>query len=370
MIRAQRTAASAIDWHAALILYTYGWTITRIAEHYRCNYRTAWKHLKELGAQHRSSPAWHSVKARRIYSAWQSMRRRCRTRSHPSYLHYGGRGVKIVPEWEEFQAFHDWAISNGYHVGKGLVLIDHDRDFGPGNCRWGGPEDRQQERASRRRPPKSSCMISAFGEVKYIEEWSRDPRCKITAVSLARRLRSGSEPEAAIASPPRRRWDAPLAKSRKPIIKFAVRMKVDWDEVVRMHRERGMSPKEIATALGLSYSGVVGGLKKRKAFQPPAHTLTPERHRLSLLWRSLLARTTDRNHPLYASNGALGVRVCPEWEDFEVFLRWAMDTGSRPTLCLSRIVRRGPFSPGNCRWITRSEKATREIRRRGGRLRG
>lgn len=366
---AQRNAALAIDWHAALLLYTYGWTFARIARHYGCWYQTAWKHLKALGAQHRTSPAWHSVKSRRIYSAWQSMRRRCNGRSHSSYRHYGGRGIGITPAWEHFQAFHDWATSSGYRVGQGLVLIDRERDFGPDNCRWGGPKERQQERASRLGPRKTACMVSAFGELKNIEEWGRDPRCKVSALSLGRRLHQGAAPEAAITTPPRRRWDQPLPKSRKGSLPTATHATVDWDQVVRMHQERGKSPTEIAAALGLTYSGVWQGLRDRDAFRSSKHAITPERHRLSILWHSLRARTTNSRHPLYASNGALGVKVCREWEDFEVFLRWALDKGSQPNLCLSRIVRRGPFSPANCRWITLSENAVREMRRRGGRVR-
>lgn len=369
MSPSQMAAKRAINWRAAMILFDGGWTIAQIARHYDCHYRTAFVHLKALGAKHRSSPAWHSFTARRIYTVWQTMRRRCNSPSHPSFRHYGGQGIGIAPDWEQFEPFHDWATSSGYRVGKCLILIDHDRDYGPDNCRWGGRKERQEQRASRTGPRKSSCMISAWGEVKNMEEWARDPRCKVSGLSLGRRLRGGAAAEAAMTTPPRRRWDPPLPKARRAPMRSATPVRVDWDKVIHLHRERGRSVKQIAAELGLSYSGVVSGLKDRNAFQSSLHTQTPDRHRLYILWRSLRDRTANKAHHLYGSNGALGVKLCREWQDFEVFLRWALDNGSQPNLCLFRIVRSGPFSPANCRWITRSENTKRAMRRLGGRVR-
>ena len=76
--------------------------------------------------------------------------------------------------------------------------------------------------------------------------------------------------------------------------------------------------------------------------------MTLERHRLSQLWKSLWPRTTDPDDRLYRANGAIGVRVCREWRDFEAFHRWATRTGSKPNLCLARIWGRGPSCRANC----------------------
>lgn len=46
-----------------------------------------------------------------------------------------------------------------------------------------------------------------------------------------------------------------------------------------------------------------------------------------------------------------GIRVCPEWERFEIFRSWALEHGYRDDLTLGRSDGAGPFSPENCTWI-------------------
>ena len=43
------------------------------------------------------------------------MRSRCYDKKHKSYNGYGGRGIKICSEWQEFINFEKWAFENGYN---------------------------------------------------------------------------------------------------------------------------------------------------------------------------------------------------------------------------------------------------------------
>ena|GEM_PF-4783179 len=46
-----------------------------------------------------------------------------------------------------------------------------------------------------------SKKVSAFGERKVAEEWSKDPRCKVSLLTLLRRLRMNLDPELALTNP-------------------------------------------------------------------------------------------------------------------------------------------------------------------------
>lgn len=71
------------------------------------------------------------------YKVWQGMRRRCREPQAQNYKFYGGKGIKVCPEWDnDYFVFRSWAYEQGYASGLELDRIDSDKDYSPENCRW------------------------------------------------------------------------------------------------------------------------------------------------------------------------------------------------------------------------------------------
>lgn len=76
----------------------------------------------------------HGKSKERIYRTWAGMIARCKTKSATGYEHYGGRGIKVYDEWNDFVKFYEWAKNNGYDDTMSIERKDVDGNYCPENC--------------------------------------------------------------------------------------------------------------------------------------------------------------------------------------------------------------------------------------------
>lgn len=86
-----------------------------------------------------------------LYTLWGNIKYRCNNPKSKDYANYGGRGITICDEWaNSYEAFHNWAIENGYREGLQIDRIDNNMGYSPDNCRWTTPKVNSNNRRNRR----------------------------------------------------------------------------------------------------------------------------------------------------------------------------------------------------------------------------
>lgn len=92
---------------------------------------------KELLAERRTTHgAKVGGKVQRLYVTWASMIQRCEDPNCTAWRYYGARGLSVCSEWRNnYVAFRDWALANGYRDDLTIDRIDNFKGYSPGNCR-------------------------------------------------------------------------------------------------------------------------------------------------------------------------------------------------------------------------------------------
>lgn len=79
----------------------------------------------------------HGEHGTRLYWIWRDIIKRCYNPNCKCYKWYGGKGITVCDKWRnEYIAFRDWALLNGYEDGLTIDRINPDDNYHPLNCQW------------------------------------------------------------------------------------------------------------------------------------------------------------------------------------------------------------------------------------------
>lgn len=154
--------------------------------------------------KHGDSPYAQDKRAR-LYHTWASMKRRCYNPNSQHYNYYGGKGVKVCPEWHDYRMFKEWALAHGYDESLQIDRVDSSGDYAPNNCEWvTAKENKRRMWADRHtnNPEQFDLAGRTFSRLIAIETVGKDKhgcilwRCKCVCggeiLATGTRLRRGA----------------------------------------------------------------------------------------------------------------------------------------------------------------------------------
>ena len=148
---------------------------------------------KEITSQKNGT---HHLANTSIYNVYLTIKARCFNSSNKSFKDYGGRGITVCDEWKnDFKAFYDWAMANGYKEGLSIDRIDVNGNYEPDNCRW-------SNRKVQARNKRNNHLIEFHNEIKCLMEWCEI--YKINRKTVKNRLERGWKLGEALTIPPRK----------------------------------------------------------------------------------------------------------------------------------------------------------------------
>ena len=136
----------------------------------------------------------HGLCHTRLYGIWKSMKRRCCAKNASNYKWYGAKGITVCDEWKDnFKAFYDWAITNGYSDELTLERKDYDDNYCPENCTWFTVKQQANNR-------HNNTLITAYGKTQTLQQWADETG--IDYRNISRRIKTFDWPiEKALSTP-------------------------------------------------------------------------------------------------------------------------------------------------------------------------
>lgn len=118
---------------------------------------------KEATAKRNTESAKHSMHATPTYKSWQAMRTRCLNENSSQYHRYGGRGISICKEWDDFTVF--FRDMGERPTGTTLDRIDSNKGYSPDNCRWSTMKIQENNK-------RNNVLLTFNGKTQTVAQWA------------------------------------------------------------------------------------------------------------------------------------------------------------------------------------------------------
>lgn len=116
----------------------------------------------------------HGKKYTVEYETWKRMRSRCLSKSNPKYHRYGGRGITVSSEWDDFEVF---LADMGQRPSPqhSLDRKDNDGPYCKDNCRWATPKEQASNTSKVR-------WLTAFGRTDSLSGWAAELKMNVSTL--------------------------------------------------------------------------------------------------------------------------------------------------------------------------------------------
>jgi hypothetical protein len=130
-------------------------------------------HTQSCGCQHidkaREANKTHGDYRKRLYHIWIAMLSRCESKGLKSTRltrNYRDRGIRVCPEWHDYETFKVWAMANGYADNLSIDRIDNNGNYEPSNCRWATYNEQNYNR-------RCNVYLTYDGKTMTTKQWAK-----------------------------------------------------------------------------------------------------------------------------------------------------------------------------------------------------